>query len=65
MSHPVPSDAMRSTMSALSELADLSIFTSAPKFEVVRPAETEPTAPRMTPQPIGAIGPGPLGGPQL
>ncbi|MDJ0771634.1 MAG: bifunctional diguanylate cyclase/phosphodiesterase [Ilumatobacter sp.] len=65
VSHPVPSDAMRSTMSALSELADLSIFTSAPKFEVVRPAETEPTAPRMTPQPIGAIGPGPLGGPQL
>ena len=66
ISHPVPPDAMRSTMSALDELATLSVFRSE---DLVRSLAAEPapisTVAAPAPAPIGAGTRGPLGQPVI
>lgn len=72
ISRPVPSDAMRSTMVAIDEMASLSIFAAPSTPSPVAEMPAEPT-PRTTPfrrpfattGPIGPLSSRPLGGPML
>ena len=55
ISHPVPAEAMRSTMSALNELASLSLFADPDRRPSMLPDE-------RTPNYVGAVPSRPLGG---